>query len=115
MTQSQTRIPLDSSEIVLFAEPQLTSAACRKLLTFYRAFQEKNLAYFLSIRERWHAQNPGQFFLAGALQGFELLLGLTDACRVDLFDQLLQARLVELLLVAWKVLVSYHRHLFGET
>ncbi len=62
MTQSQTRIPLDSSEIVLFTEPQLTSDACRKLLTFFRAFQEKNLAFFLSIRERWHAQNPGEFF-----------------------------------------------------
>ena len=62
MNQSMTRIPLDNQDIVLFDEPTLTKAMCTKLLDFYRDYQEKNVAFFLTLRKQWHHHNPGRSF-----------------------------------------------------
>lgn len=59
---ADARVPLPRDQIVLFEEPSFSRDACVRLLRFYGWFQERNLAYFLSVRERWVSAHPGQGF-----------------------------------------------------
>jgi hypothetical protein len=46
----------------LLRKEELAAAACRRLLRFYRAYQEKNLTYFLALRRAWQRANGGRSF-----------------------------------------------------
>jgi hypothetical protein len=59
---ANSRIPLEDSERFVLREPDLSEETCRKLLKFYKDYQEKNWLTFLALRSRWHEQNPGQLF-----------------------------------------------------
>lgn len=57
-----TRIAPDASEMEILAEPSLPREICRRLLAFYSAYHERNLEYFLGLRDRWHTEHPGETF-----------------------------------------------------
>ena len=56
------RVPLNTDEIELLKRPELDEESCSRLLSFYKKYHERNLVFFLAVRERWHRENPGQFF-----------------------------------------------------
>ena len=62
LSPMSTRIPPDPGTIELLDEDALPPAACRRLLRFSLAFHERNLSYFLELRDRWHAEHPGRSF-----------------------------------------------------
>jgi hypothetical protein len=62
MVDKLTRIPLEKDEIALFEDKTLSKEECKRLLHFYRDYHEKNLSFFIRIREVWHRQNPGSEF-----------------------------------------------------
>jgi hypothetical protein len=62
MAEELKRIPLDASEIPLLEKPELTPETIRKLLAFNKTYHEKNLAFFLGLRRRWHSAHPGVDF-----------------------------------------------------
>lgn len=56
------RIPLNRDEMMLLQRPELDETTCRKLLKFYEEFQEKNLVFFLTVRDRWQRESGGESF-----------------------------------------------------
>ncbi len=43
---------------MLFTEPSFSPAACKKLISFYKEYQNKNWLFFLHIRKSWAALHP---------------------------------------------------------
>jgi hypothetical protein len=41
-------------------DSRMDGETCRRLLEFYRQYQEKHFAFFLKLRQRWRQDNPGR-------------------------------------------------------
>ncbi len=59
---SAGRLPLPREEIALFEGAGFSAEECSRLLRFYRSYQERNLAYFVSLRRLWTDRHRGQRF-----------------------------------------------------